>query len=217
MKRHVEPLVLVLRRLVDRHDDRLAGPTSLTSLSKRDQRRRVVRSEARGWLVQEHDHWVRDQLQRDVHALPLAPGEHLLLRLSDLQVRHALEAQVPTASASTLPRRSPPPSSRRAAGTAPSTSPPRTPSAPGARGRPAARSRWSRGARRRSRRGPRPLTRTMAPRRREVAVQRHQQRGLARAGLGPMSAIMSPGRALKDTRSRRTFIWPFWSRSGTSR
>ena len=81
----VELLELVLRRLVDRHDDRLAG--LLREVGEQvDERRRVVGGESAGRLVEEQDHRIGHELERDVHALALTAREDLLLGLADLQV-----------------------------------------------------------------------------------------------------------------------------------
>ena len=92
-EREIELLELVLRRLVDRHDDRLAG--LLGEIGEQlDQRRRVVGGETAGRLVEEQDDRIGDELERDVDALALPAGEHLLLGLADLEVRDALEAEM---------------------------------------------------------------------------------------------------------------------------
>ena len=123
MKHEVELLELVLRRLVDRHDDRLAG--LLREVGEQvDERRRVVGGEAARRLVEEEDDRVGHELERDVDALALPAREHLLLGLADLEVLHPLEPEVAQrlvdAAVDLLVA-----SSRAAAGSAPSTSPPR--------------------------------------------------------------------------------------------
>ena len=59
-----------------------------------DERRRVVGGEAARRLVEEEDDRIGHELERDVDALALPAGEHLLLGLADLEVLHALEAEI---------------------------------------------------------------------------------------------------------------------------
>ena len=88
-----ELLELVLGGLVDGHDDRLAR--LLGEIGEQgDQRRGVVGGEAAGGLVEEEDDRIGDQLQGDVDALPLPAGEDLLLGAADLEVLHSLQAEV---------------------------------------------------------------------------------------------------------------------------
>jgi hypothetical protein len=89
----VELFELVLRRLVDRHDDCLAG--LLRELGKQvHERGRVVCGKTARGLVQKEDHRVGHELERDVHALSLASGENLLLGFANLQIPESLEPEI---------------------------------------------------------------------------------------------------------------------------
>src|SRR5581483_2146222 len=89
----IEFLELVLRGLVDRHDDRLARPLREV-VQEGDQGGRVVRGETGRGLVQEENDGIGDELERDVDALSLSAREDLLLRFADLQVPDTLEAEI---------------------------------------------------------------------------------------------------------------------------
>ena len=92
-QRQVELLVLVFGGLVNGADDGLAG--RLREIAQQlNQRGGVVGGKPARGFVQKQDHRIGDQLHRDVHAFSLPARQDFPLRPADLEVRHALETEL---------------------------------------------------------------------------------------------------------------------------